>query len=223
MVRHTIVEARATLVGDSLWMYGTLAKLLLDGGEATVVCNEQNQSMYEFFRDYCEGTERLQVTRDSKGQTTTICPGNWPNLNLLLPLRKPLEPIVADGPYLVFQPESSYHQKRKGNLRPIISPIRGYSVGVYGEYVQPNTEAFQSRSIADVARLIYHSVGVVAIFSSMSLFASFLGKKLLCVGYDGTSIGKVPQTGFPAERCRFEEGAPHEIENAILEYLGPFK
>lgn len=222
MVEHIYVEVRPVLTGDSLWFYGPITKLLAAGNEVTVVCNERNEGMFQFFKDYCVGAERLQVVRDAPNQSTSVIGGGCPNDDMLLPLRKPLEPIVTEGPYLVFQPESIASGKRKRDLRPVTSPIRGYSVGLGSEYVQPGTASFHERPISEVARLIYHSVGVVAIFSSMSLLASFLGKKLLCVGYDGINITGTHQTGFLPDRWRVEEGSPEAIENAINQYLGPF-
>lgn len=225
------LDARHVLVGDSFWLFSAVRHYADQGNEVTVVCRTDNKSVFEFMRDYCVGCESVETTLDPGSEVLVKhdggpCPNVWKvndaaALDVELPLRRPLEPISGDDrPYICFQPESAAHQKRSNDLKGLVCVGKGYSVGVQGEYVVPGSEAFHSKPIAEVARLIYHSVGMVAVFSSMSLFASLLGKKVMSPGYEGLQLtdGMTP-TGFPTSRCKFTGG--QHLPTLIRDYIGP--
>lgn len=217
----TFIDARHILVGDSAWCYWSCFDALRFD-DTTVVCNPANRGMFEFFRDYLVGCEDLRITEDEPGyETRTPHGGPW-NREELFYFRKPLEPIVEPGPYLCFQPESAAHNKRKRDLDELECRGRGYSVGVLDEKLMRGTQAFHGHSISDVARLIMHSAGMVGIFSSMALFASLLGKKVVVCNYDGATIGERLPTGFRHPRCMVLNAStsPDEIVEATRKHIG---
>lgn len=216
----TYLDARNVLVGDSAWCYWSCFDALRFG-EATVLCSPANAGMFEFFRDYLVGCERLRFTTEGLAvETREMHAGPW-NREELYYFRRPLEPIVEPGPYMCFQPESAAHNKRKASLDPVECPARGYSVGVPGERILRGTLAFHGRSISEVARLIANSEGMIGIFSSMSLFASLLGKRVVVINYDGCSISESVATGFATERCRVvHSGEAPELLAAAREHFG---
>lgn len=225
---EVFLEARHILIGDSFWSYPVCAELQESGDAVTVVCRPDNAGVFEFIRDYGCNTDRIKVLPiGNRYMGPTISRDGGPGLKYfpdgVMTLRRELTPIATHGqPYMCFQPESAAHAKRRLALKEIRCRGVGYSIGVMGEYVIGGTDTFHSRSISDVARLIYHSRGAIAVYSSIALFSCMLGKKVLCVGYEGISIGKdTAPTGHPRPRCRFEEGDANAISQAALEHFGP--
>lgn len=220
------LECRPILVGDSLWHSSAIVNYQANGDNVTVVCDQRNKGVYEFIRDYVDGADKLNIITSYNGQTVINGGGpGGPTFNgedCVLKLRREPEPIVKHEHYICFQPESASHGKRRNSLRKLYCKGIGYSLGVLGEYVQPGTESFHSKSISDVARLIYHSDGVVAVMSSMALLACMLNKKVICLGYEGINVGPINPIGHPAPRCRFVEGSPEEIERAVREHIGTY-
>lgn len=227
------LEARHVLVGDAGWLFSSCRDYLDAGDDTTVVASPANASVFLFMRDYLVGCEKLKViTECNRHETIPIAggPGKkyWKQgvheTDVMFPLRRELEPIVdTSTPYVVIQPENANHQKTSICLRAIQVTTRGYSVGVEGEYIVPGTEPFHSRSFSDVARLIWHSQGVIAVYSAIALFSSLLGQKVVVLAYHGIDFkpGEQP-TGHSSPRVLLlnNDDFPGMITR-IKEHIGP--
>ena len=221
------------LCGDSGWLFSSCRDYLDAGDDVTIVARKSNASVFEFFRDYLEGCANLKVTTEcNRHETIPIAGGPglkyWKqgvhDADVMFPLRRELEPIVdISTPYVVIQPENADHQKASICLRAIQVNTRGYSVGVEGEYIVPGTEPFHSRPFSDVARLIWHSQGVIAVYSAIALFSSLLGQKVVVLAYHGIDFkpGEQP-TGHTSPRCVLlnNDDFPGMIA-AIKNHIGP--
>ena len=216
-------DATAILFGDSGWTYSGLREHLDQGDIVNVVARESNKSVFEFFRDYCVGAGNISVTTEYTGAVVIPAFGG-PNMthwkvvdsighDIAYPLRRELEPLVDIGDYVCLQPESKAHQKTSDVLRSINCKIRGYSIGVNGEYLVPGTEPFHSRSFSDVARLITHAVGVVTVFSSIGLHSFLLGHpRIISVSYAGISFKQgEEQTGHYRPRTILVNDGDHKL------------
>ena len=227
------LDSRHCLVGDSGWLYSSCRDYLDNEDDVTVVAKESNASVFEFMRDYLEGCANLKVTTECNGTKTIPIHGGpgkkyWKHgvsdADVMFPLRRELEPIVdVSTPYVVIQPEGSTHQKTSICLRAIQVITRGYSVGLNGEYIVPGTEPFHSCPFSDVARLIWHSQGVIAVYSSIALFSSLLGQKVVVLAYHGIDFkpGEQP-TGHTLPRCVLlnNDDFPKFI-TTVKEHIGP--
>ena len=227
------LDSRHCLVGDSGWLYSSCRDYLDQGDDVTVVAKESNKSVFEFMQGYLEGCERLKVTTECNGQVTIPIHGGpgkkyWKHgaheMDVSFPLRRELEPIVdTSTPYVCVQPENADHCKTSICLRAIQVSTRGYSVGVNGEYIVPGTEPFHSRPFSEVARLIWHSQGVIAVYSAIALFSSLLGQKVVALAYHGIDFkpGEQP-TGHTLPRVILlnNDDLPRMM-TAIKNHIGP--
>lgn len=200
--------------------------------DVTVVCNKRNIGVFEFFRDYLWNCENLKVTLDcGKEKAESINAGPWNREQKFYLIHSRFSALAeVTGNSFCFQSESRAHGKSNSAFHRLSYDgngyegynATGYSIGVVGERIVHNTLAFHSRSISDVARLLYFSDGMIGTFSSMALFASLLGKQVLVVNYEG---GIVPDnaTGFPSLRCRILNSSdPEEIAHVAMVHLGQY-
>lgn len=218
-------------IGDSLEQWAFLAKEARKGNEITVNCREANKSVFEFQRDYCQYTDKLMIAVDDEQLGGEV--GDDPEVanyavwnrdeggSPSYPLRRAVEYPFVPHKYICLQPDAGRHNKRRKPLMECLAIGPGLSVGTSGEWVMPGTKPYHDRSLVDVAKALYHSEGVVGVLSSISLFGALLGKKVVCVGYEGRETDPVEGIkSMRPPRVLFENGNAESIISSVGKHIG---
>lgn len=88
-----------------------------------------------------------------------------------------------DGGYIVYHLETISGWKNETQIRDLLTPRKGYSIGAAGNFVLPHTIDFTGRPLPEVVELISKCSLFVGLNSSMACLTFYINKPAIVVNF----------------------------------------